>query len=163
MERSISTFFPLATQMAPAPDAEPAPGAVVAPLIRTTQLSWLDADLTDAATASFDQSTDLHGPVWIATVAELPTVAGVSRIAAIGSSVFMGNQALAQLGNGDLFVNSVNWTTGQESLITIRPKLNAPRIFIITQRQWSWILYSSVGVLPVLVSLVGAWMWWRRR
>ena len=161
VERSLSTFFPLTTQMAPAD--EQVAGAVVVPLIRTTQLSWLDAELTDATTASFDQSTDLHGPVWIATVAELPTVAGVSRIAAIGSSVFVGNQALGQLGNGDLFVNSVNWATGQESLITIRPKLNAPRIFIITQRQWSWILYSSVGVLPVLVSLVGAWTWWRRR
>ncbi len=163
VERSVSTFFPLTTQMAPAPADEQVTGALVAPLIRTTQLSWLDTELTDATTASFDQSTDLHGPIWLASVAELPTVAGVSRIVAIGSSIFVGNQALAQLGNADLFVNSVNWATGQESLITIRPKLKAPRIFIITQRQWNWILYSSVGVLPILVSLVGAWTWWRRR
>ena len=163
VERSVSTFFPLATQMAPASPEEQVPGALVVPLIRTSKLSWLDADLVNPETASFDQSTDLYGPIWIGTVAELPTVDGVSRIVGLGSSDFVGNQAFAQLGNGDLFVNAINWATGQESLITIRPKLNAPRIFIITQRQWSWILYSSVGVLPVLVSLVGAWTWWRRR
>jgi ABC-type uncharacterized transport system involved in gliding motility auxiliary subunit len=163
VERSVSTFFPVTTQMAPAPAEDQVPGALVVPLIRTSQRSWLDTDLIDPSTASFDQTTDLFGPIWIATVAELPTVDGVSRIVALGSSDFVGNQAIGQLGNGDLFINAINWATGQESLITIRPKLSAPRIFIISQRQWSWILYSSVGVLPALVSLVGAWTWWRRR
>jgi hypothetical protein len=162
-ERSVTTFFPSTTQMAPAPEELQPLAALVVPLIRTSPRSWLDAELVDPITATFDQTTDLFGPIWIATVAEIPTVDGDSRIAAFGNSIFVGNQAIAQLGNGDLFVNAVNWATRQESLITIRPKLNAPRIFIITQRQWSWILYSSVGILPALVSLVGAWTWWRRR
>ena len=163
IERSLITFFPLATRMAPVAREQQFPDAIILPLIFSSERSWLDADLQDPQSAAFDQASDQFGPIAIMTATEIPTVDDTSRIVAIGNAAFIGNQFFASLGNGDLFLNSVNWATDQEALISIRPKINAPRVFIIGQREWSWILYSSVGVLPGLISLVGAWTWWRRR
>jgi ABC-type uncharacterized transport system involved in gliding motility auxiliary subunit len=67
------------------------------------------------------------------------------------------------LGNGDLFINSINWLTSKEDLISIRPKLSSTRLLILSQREADWILYSSVGLLPFMAAFMGLWVWWRRR
>ena len=170
IERSLGTFFPLTTRVAPLPPEEMlVPGAAfILPLMFTSERSWLESDIENVDTATYDQSTDKRGPLSIAVAVEFPTLTATGqpssgRFVAIGNTAFVGNQFFFSLGNGDLFINSVNWLTEQEELISIRPKLSAPRLLILSQRQASWILYSSVGVLPLVVGFFGGWVWWRRR
>jgi ABC-type uncharacterized transport system involved in gliding motility auxiliary subunit len=168
IERSRITFFPLVTRVAPMTEQqlieENVPPIPVYPLIFTTDRSWLETDLSNLANASYDQAVDRRGPISIAAAEEFPAGANeTGRIVAVGNASFAGNQFFYSLGNSDLFLNSVNWLAEQEDLISIRPTINSPRLLIITQRQADWILYSSVGLLPALLALVGAWTWWRRR
>lgn len=166
VERSLVTFFPLVTRVAPLPQGQQPPAVLIIPLLFTSQRSWLESDVANVGTATYDQqANDRRGPVSIAVAAEFPAGGpeGTGRLLVIGNAGFAGNRFITSLGNRDLFINSINWLSQQEELISIRPKLSATRLLIISQREWTWILYSSVGLLPLLVSLVGAWTWWRRR
>lgn len=168
IEESLETFFPVTTRVAPLPPDQQFPGATTIPLMFTTERSWLESDTEDLDTATYDQATDLRGPISIAVASEFPTLSATGqqdsgRLVAIGNTAFVGNLSFFSLGNGDLFINSVNWLTEQEELISIRPKITAPRLLILSQREADWILYSSVGLLPLLIASAGAWVWWRRR
>src|SRR6185369_12873063 len=59
-----------------------------------------------------------------------------TRIVVFGDSDFVSNNGLqAAPGNGDLFLNAVNWLGQQENLISIRPKSTEDRRVVLTQEQ----------------------------
>ena len=169
IDRSLVTFFPLVTRVAPLPpEAMEGSGFTVYPLAFTTDRSWLERDADTLTNPRFDGDLDTRGPISIASAVEFPAdprfpddTAG--RIVAVGNSTFATNQFINSVGNLDLFMNSVNWLTEQEGLIGVRARLNVPRILTLTQRQANWILYSSVGVFPAFMILIAGWTWWRRR
>ncbi len=164
IDRSLVTFFPLVTRVAPLPEELRFPGANVVPLAFTSDRSWLETDMDSLVNPRFDSQQDSRGPIAIASAIEFPVVGDeTGRIVAVGNSTFASNQFINSVGNLDLLMNSVNWLTEQEGLIGVRARLNVPRILTLTQRQANWILYSSVGVLPAAMLLVGGWTWWRRR
>ena len=169
IEQSLVTFFPLATRVAPLPEGQRTPGASIAPLIFTSDRSWLETDSANLGDATYNQLSDTsRGANAIATAVQFPAANETGqqitgRIFAIGNSAFAGNLFFHSLGNGDLFINSINWLTSKEDLISIRPKLSSTRLLILSQREADWILYSSVGLLPFMAAFMGLWVWWRRR
>ena len=163
IDRSLVTFFPLVTRVAPLPPGLAFPGTEVYPLAFTTDRSWLEKDIENLSSPRYDAEVDLRGPLAIASAVEFPAANDTGRIVAIGNASFASNQFVNSAGNIDLFMNSANWLTEQEALIGIRARLNAPRLLVLTQREASWIFYSGVGVFPALMLLVGGWTWWRRR
>jgi hypothetical protein len=169
IENSLITFFPLTTRVAPLPENERTPGAIVVPLIFTSDRSWLESDSLNLSKSTYNQQSDSsRGANAIATALEFPSANELGqqtsgKIFAIGNAAFAGNLFFHSLGNGDLFINSVNWLTEREDLISIRPKLTASRLLILSQREADWILYSSVGLLPFMVASLGLWIWWKRR
>ncbi|MBI4328779.1 MAG: Gldg family protein [Chloroflexi bacterium] len=161
--QSKLTFYPLATRAAPVdPNPEPQRIALTS-LVRTSlERSWLETGGEDPKTAEAGPK-DIRGPISIATAALVKREpSGSSRIVAVGDSDFASNTFFRLEGNEDLFLNSVNWLTEEEKLITIRVK-QGPRFMVPTQRELTWILYSSVAFFPLAVALVGALVWWRRR
>ena len=56
----------------------------------------------------------------------------------------------------DLFVNTVNWLTEQEDLISIRAKDDAGQPIQVSSFQGRLAFYGSVVILPGLVALLGA-------
>ncbi len=163
IDRSLVTFFPLVTRVAPLPPELAFPGTQVYPLAFTTDRSWLEKDIENLSSPRYDAAVDRRGPLAIASAVEFPAAIETGRIVAIGNTSFASNQFLNSAGNVDLFMNSANWLTEQEALIGIRARLNAPRLLVLTQREANWIFYSGVGVFPALMILVGGWTWWRRR
>jgi ABC-type uncharacterized transport system involved in gliding motility auxiliary subunit len=86
------------------------------------------------------------------------------RVAVFGTSLFATDQIFDQYGNGDMFVNSVDWTAEQEDIANITPKTPTERTFTPpNQLQWIAILLGSVLVIPGLVVLAGVSSWLTRR
>jgi ABC-type uncharacterized transport system involved in gliding motility auxiliary subunit len=81
----------------------------------------------------------------------------------IGNSAFATNQWSGLQRNGDLFVNTVNWLAQDEDLISVRPKNPSNRRVILTETQQRELVLTSLFLLPGLVLLSGAVIWFKRR
>jgi ABC-type uncharacterized transport system involved in gliding motility auxiliary subunit len=135
-------------------------------LVRTAPNSWAETDLValedQSAQISFNEGQDMAGPVSLAVVAENFETSG--RLVVFGDSDFAADTAFQAFGNGDLFVNSVDWAAGQEDLINLTPKQNTQRLMIPPQRYtMNLILLGSVFVIPGLALLAGVAVFFQRR
>ncbi|NOT43705.1 MAG: ABC transporter, partial [Acidobacteria bacterium] len=86
-----------------------------------------------------------------------------SRVVVVGDSDFVANYALGIQGNGDLFMNAVNWLAQQENLIAIRPRDPTDRRVTLTASQTLGVFLLSIVVVPATVFGAGIYAWWRRR
>jgi len=119
---------------------------------------------TDNATGPIDPRKGVKGPLVLAAAGTYsrPSPATAGRFVVYGSSLWASNSFLGspQIANRDLALNTFNWLSSDEDLISIRPKEpqdrrltpNAPRA-----AGWMAIL------LPATVVLWGLMVWWRRR
>jgi ABC-type uncharacterized transport system involved in gliding motility auxiliary subunit len=82
-----------------------------------------------------------------------------------GSSSWAANSILGipPLGNRDLALNTFNWLTSDEDLISIRPKEPEDRRLNISGNRMNLIFWWSVVLLPLSVVGAGLMVWWRRR
>jgi ABC-type uncharacterized transport system involved in gliding motility auxiliary subunit len=82
-----------------------------------------------------------------------------------GDSDFPSNFVIQQVPtNLDLFANSVSWLSGANELVSIRAKdPEAPRQVTLDANQQRVVFFSTVLGMPLLVMLLGALIWWRRR
>ena len=86
-----------------------------------------------------------------------------ARLVAIGNSQFAADGNFVQLGNSDLFLNSINWLTDRSEAITIRPKSPTNRRFNFTPAGLQGLRLLSTIVLPAIALSVGGALWWNRR
>ena len=75
-------------------------------------------------------------------------------------SVYFQAAALSLFGKS-VFVTRA--TAGLVSLLAIGPKDSEPRLMALTQPRVRLILYSTAGLLPLAVLLIGGVVWWNRR
>lgn len=132
-------------------------------LLFTSPNSWGETNFTSAQgdQISFD-AEDLPGPLAMAASAENTSTDG--RVVVFGNSFFATNEAFDAYGNGNFFVNSVDWAAEQENLINITPNTPTARTFIPpNQIQLLLILLGSVLVIPGLVVFAGISAWLARR
>ena len=85
------------------------------------------------------------------------------RFVVVGSSGWAANRFLDFNGNSDLALNSVNWLSSDEDLISIRPKPPENRRVSMTQHQFNAVLVTSQFILPLIVVVAGFGVWWKRR
>jgi ABC-type uncharacterized transport system involved in gliding motility auxiliary subunit len=87
------------------------------------------------------------------------------RFVVFGSSQWAANGFLGsrQIANRDLALNTINWLTSDEDLISIRPKQPEDRRLEISGNRMSMIFWWSVVLLPLSVVGAGLMVWWRRR
>ena len=105
---------------------------------------------------------EIVGPLVLAVAGENSTTGG--RVVVFGTSSLAVDQMFDILGNGDMFVNSVDWTAEQEDLASITPRTTTERIFNApSQIHWILILLSSIFVIPGLVLVAGISTWLARR
>jgi ABC-type uncharacterized transport system involved in gliding motility auxiliary subunit len=156
------TFFPGARSLSPTP--ERVPDTSVLPLVNSSRRSWGQAnrDRVDPSRAA-----DAAGPRTLMVLAlrrgENDPAARRSRIAVVGDSDFATNSFFHIMGNGTLFVNTVNYLAAQESLIGIPPRTHdLPRVHL-TNRQIQSAFLLSVVAVPAVVALVGTVVWWKQR
>ncbi len=108
------------------------------------------------------QKKTIPGPLILAAAGENSATTG--RVVVFGNSVFATDQAFDAYGNGNIFVNSVDWAAEQEDLINITPREQTQRSFIPPSNLGFIILIiTAVFVLPGLVVFAGVSSWLARR
>lgn len=86
-----------------------------------------------------------------------------ARLAVFGDSDFITNKYYNLSGNGNFFLNTVNWLTEEADLISIQPRTRTPRSISLTPSQGRFLMLLSVILLPVAVLAAGLSIWLRRR
>ena len=105
------------------------------------------------------------GPMTIAAAGSYDTGRPNSqgRFVVVGSSAWLGNSFINFNGNRDLALNTVNWLSSDEDLISIRPKGEDDRRVTMTKAQMTLVRTTSQFVLPLMVVVAGVGVWWKRR
>jgi len=85
------------------------------------------------------------------------------RLAVFGDSDFASNRYYGLSGNGNFFLNSVNWLTEESDLISIQPKTSSPRTVQFTPSQGRLVFFVSVLILPLIILIFGISVWVRRK
>lgn len=106
-----------------------------------------------------------RGPFTIAAAGSYKTAKENSqgRFVVIGSSAWAANSFINFNGNRDLAMNTVNWLSSDEDLISIRPKERDDRRVTLTQSQMSWVRITSQFLIPLAMLIAGVTVWWKRR
>ena len=81
----------------------------------------------------------------------------------VGSSAWLGNSFISFNGNRDLALNTINWLSSDEDLISIRPKEQDDRRVTMTKAQMTFVRTTSQFILPLIIVVAGVGVWWRRR
>ena len=161
------TFFPGARSLSPTPQR--VPGTAVVPFVNSSPRSWGQAD---PERAGFVKGRDVPGPMtlmagalrWRVTPDGTPDETGPrSRIVVVGDSDFATNSFFHIMGNGTLFLNTINFLAAQENLIGIQPRTSDPPRVNLTNRQMKGTLVLSVLLVPAALAVVGTAVWWKQR
>ena len=158
------TFFPGVRSLSPTPQR--VPGTSVVPIVNSSKNSWGQSNPDRVA---FVQGRDVAGPKTLMVVAlrrpsgdDGESAAPRSRIAVVGDSDFATNSFFHIMGNGTLFLNTVNYLAAQENLIGIQPRTaDLPRVNL-TNRQMKATFFLSVLFVPAVLAVVGSAVWWKQ-
>ncbi|MBL8102699.1 MAG: GldG family protein [Anaerolineales bacterium] len=137
---------------------------VLTPLISTTDQSWGETQLETSADQfpTFDPATDTQGPLNLAVAGENTETKG--RVVVFGNSLFATDQIFDAYGNGNIFINSVDWAAEQEDLLSIPIRETTQRAFLPpTQGRFLFLVVMVVFVVPGLVVFAGIYSWFTRR
>ena len=133
-------------------------------LFDSSSSSLATSNLSSAAVEVNDPKNK-KGPLTIAAAGTYSTgkenVQG--RFAVFGSSTWTANRFINVLGNNDLALNTINWLSSDEDLISIRPKEQDDRRVTMTRSQMNFVRITSQFLLPLVVIIAGVSVWWKRR
>lgn len=161
--QGLATLFPTARSVSVTAAAN---GSSPVTLVSTSSQAWAETDLeaiqNQNAQVEPNEGVDIIGPVPLAGASE--NFASGARVVVIGDSEFATDLNFTAYGNGDLFINAVDWAIGQEQLISLTPKSNTQRLLLPPQATtMNLILLGTVFVIPGLVLLSGGIVWWQKR
>jgi ABC-type uncharacterized transport system involved in gliding motility auxiliary subunit len=185
----LATFYPEARSVMPA--KEPPQGVQVETLASTSENAWAERNLEmlKRGEASFEEQEDIPGPISLMVLAEVErqtdkrsasaampgkdgrdsdrdnneTSANPAFLIVTGDSDFAANTYFALSGNGDLFLNMVNFLAEEKNLITIKPREKSPHPMLMTQAQASIAALVVLVVVPLLVLCSGVAVYRMRR
>ncbi|MDP1716001.1 MAG: Gldg family protein [Anaerolineales bacterium] len=135
---------------------------VVTPLISTTDQSWGETELVADQSPTFDPATDNPGPLNLSAAGENTVTKG--RVVVFGNSLFASDKVFDAYGNGNMFINSVDWAAEQEGLLDLTTRPATQRTFVPpTQGRFLILLIVAIVVIPGLVVFSGVSSWLARR
>lgn len=88
---------------------------------------------------------------------------GKDILMVFGDSDFASNGSFAIEGNGNLFLNCVNWLAGEAELVSIAPLKDDFVPLYLTRGQSTFLLIVSLVIFPAVAVGSGAAIWWKRR
>ncbi len=159
---NISVYFPFARSL----QFEERENLTQTSLAWTIDRAWGESDFSalesDGEPVAFDEEEDLPGPLAMAISVENLVTKG--RLVVFGNAVFAGDEAFEAYGNGDLFINAIDWTAEQEDLLNLTPKKQVQRTFLPPNDfQLITILLGAICLLPSMMILGGFLAWMKRK
>jgi gliding motility-associatede transport system auxiliary component len=158
--KGSATGFPLARSL----DVKNADKTTVEKLFESSESSLATTKLNSPSVDPNDPKNK-KGPMTIAAAGSYKTGKEntVGRFVVVGSSEWAANSFINFNGNRDLAMNTMNWLSSDEDLISIRPKERDDRRITMTRAQMNWVRITSQFLFPLAVVIVGITVWWRRR
>jgi len=170
-----ATYYPLARSV---DVIDPKPDGVLTSLVlgKTSESAYTKKNFVlkkrmTMKDIAFDAKIDKKGPIPMAAVATLkPKASGEpgkpsaeGRLAVFGDSDFASNHYYGEGGNGNLFLNVVNWLTEESDLISISAKTQNPRAVQLTPTQGKFIYFFAIYLLSFPVRALAVSIWVRRK
>src|SRR2546425_549511 len=158
--KGTATGFPLARSL----DTKNTDKTTVEKLFSSSDTSLATSNLSSPSVDANDPKNK-KGPLSLAAAGTYKTGKENSqgRFVVVGSSAWAENSFINFNGNRDLALNTMNWLSSDEDLISIRPKEQEDRRITMTRSQLTWVRTISQFLLPLLVVATGVTVWWRRR
>jgi ABC-type uncharacterized transport system involved in gliding motility auxiliary subunit len=130
--------------------------------------SWAETniDLLFRSKKADPDGADILGPVNIAMAIEKEgkEPKQKSQLIVIGDGDFISNGLIQSYEfNYDLFLNALNWMSGDVEKISIRPKKIKTSAIELTPEESNTLFYLAIITLPMLVLIFGINLWWYRR
>ncbi|TMV47224.1 ABC transporter [Paenibacillus mesophilus] len=132
-------------------------------LLKSTDKAYGETDLNQlTSNASKQDPADLKGPIDMAYA--VMNKDNKPKAIVIGNAQFLQDQILAEQGNRDFALNSVNWMQELTDQISIRPREEAAmqQAFIMPNKA-KMIFYGTIVIFPLAILALGGAIWWRRR
>jgi ABC-type uncharacterized transport system involved in gliding motility auxiliary subunit len=85
------------------------------------------------------------------------------RVVFVSSGRIADDQAFELYANGDLFLSALNWTAGNDLLVSIPPKEPVRNTLTMPTTVRRFVVLFSLVALPFVVLLLGGIMWFKRR
>jgi ABC-type uncharacterized transport system involved in gliding motility auxiliary subunit len=158
--KRTATFFPLARSVSKTSGDRN--DLTQVELLKTSERSWGETTVK-GDNARFDEGQDKEGPVTLGITTTRTVGEKEARLVVIGDSNFADNNYARLAGNGDLFLNTINWLAQEEDLISIRPKSATNRSVTMTEGEQRSLFLLIVLAIPLAVIGTGAAVWWKRR
>jgi ABC-type uncharacterized transport system involved in gliding motility auxiliary subunit len=160
----LPTLFPVSQPIIP--EKERADNKIqLTPLAFTDIDSWAETEYKKEK-FEFNPENDIQGPIPVAVAIDYKSdkrKSGSGRMVIIGDSDFISNSFLRFSGNRDFFLNIINWLAQEEELISIRPKATKIPTIHITQRVGTFFFYSTMVALPIIILIIGGFIFFKRR
>ncbi len=172
--KGLATVFPTVRKVSAKND--PDRGLSAETIGRTGKGSYTVKPLIKNNELTVDTNSKKDGPVPIgaAVRVKLETFTGKAvkkngnsvpeaRIVVFGDADFASDAYIGAQGNSNLVFNTVNWLSGEEDLITIRPKARVATPMLIGAGEGAFVQLFALGLMPLLIILSGAAVYIRRR
>src|SRR6185369_9034676 len=158
--RGTATGFPLSRSL----EIKSTDKANVQKLFDSSPTSLATSNLRSSA-VNVNDPKNRKGPLPLAAAGTYNTGKPNSegRFVVIGSSSWVDNGFINFNGNNDLALNTINWLSSDENLISIPPKEGEDRRITLTHGQLNWVRIISQFLLPGIVVIAGIGVWWKRR
>jgi len=178
--QNIVTIYPMARPLTLNREVK---DVALLPLATTTNTSYekKGKNWLKGGQAAFDPKEDQKGPFTLGVQAEIKLpgqkpekekpgaqagkVAGEENqtyLIVFGDVDFADNAYFNLFGNGDLFLNTVNFLASEESQITVREARKAQLLTLTRGQVWGLFL-ASLGWAPLVMLGAGIWAYRRRR
>ena len=164
------TFYPGARAMRL---VEPAPGIRVAPLISSSDESYLkpvapvaqrEIESTVASPLSAGERKPQPHVFAAAAAGQMPGQGSKPfRAIVIGDGDFASNSFFPYMANSDLALSMIRWLVGEEANTAVASRIPVPPMILLTQEQMRAVFLILEVLLPLLVVVAGGVVWWRRR
>jgi ABC-type uncharacterized transport system involved in gliding motility auxiliary subunit len=160
-----ATLFPLSRSFEVGKDSKP--GVSADSLCDTSADSYDVIDWNPKIKEiQFHPGKDQKGPL---SVAVAGSISGggekktEGRFVAVGTSLIAANSFLTFQSNRDFIMNSINWLSADEDLISIRATPPESQHLNMNAEQMRRVLILGVFGIPILIVLAGVSVWWQRR
>ncbi len=152
-----NTVFPYARRI----EASDSSAFYFTPLIQAAAGGWLET--SGLRNASFDEDSDIRGPITVAGAFEREVGDKRQRVVVIGTAKIFSNQYVGLLGNMDFALTTLNWLAGDDSLVVIEPKTRVDLTLELSRAELAAISLGFLILLPLGLLISGGVIWWRRR
>ncbi|ERM90718.1 ABC transporter [Caldanaerobacter subterraneus subsp. yonseiensis KB-1] len=138
---------------------KPAENIKIEQLLSTSDKAWGKTNFS-SKTMKFENG-DIKGPLSLA-VAVSDSKTGMKMVL-VGSSMMFTDKIITLEADRDFLMNTANWLANKTTQISIRPKsLEFNQIFL-TGKQAAVLFYTTVVIIPLVVWMIGGYMWYRRK